>query len=48
MHEITDYKAITTMVIQPLDDSTLCAQSVVANLRPLGLRYVGVGDEFIW
>ena len=30
-------KVITTMVI---DDPTCCAQSVVADLRPLGLGYV--------
>ena len=35
-------KVITTMVIRPLDDHT-CAQSVVANLQPLGLGYVGIG-----
>ena len=33
-------KVITTMVIRPLDDPTWCAQSVVTDLRPLGLGYV--------
>ena len=33
-------KVITTMVIWPLDDPTWCAESVIADLRPLGLRYV--------
>ena len=31
------------MVIRPLDDPTRSAQSVVADLRPLCLGYVGVG-----
>ena len=35
---------ITTMVIRPLDDPTRYAQSVVADLQPLGLVYVEVGD----
>ena len=38
------YKVITIMVIRPLDDPTLCAQSVVADLQLLGFRYVWVGD----
>ena len=33
-------KVIITMVIRPLDDPTRSAQSVVADLQPLGLRYV--------
>ena len=37
-------KLIAPMVIRPIDDRTRYAQSVVADLRPLGLRYVGVGD----
>ena len=39
-----DNKVITTMVIRLLDNCTRCAQSVVADLQPLGLGYVGVGD----
>ena len=35
------YKVITTMVIRLLDDPTLCAQPVVADLWPLGLGYMG-------
>ena len=35
------YKVITTMVIKLLDDSTRCAQSVVAHLRPLRLGVHG-------
>ena len=31
---------ITTMVIRPLDDPTWCAQSMIADLRPLSLGYV--------
>ena len=31
------------MMMRPLDDPTLCAQSVVADLQPLRLMYVGVG-----
>ena len=38
------YTVITTMVIRPLDDRTRYAQSVVVDLQPLGLGYVGVGD----
>ena len=37
-------KVITTMVIRLIDDPTRCAQSVVADLQPLGLGYAGVGD----
>ena len=40
-------KVITTMVIRPLDDPTRCAQSVDADLQPLHLGYVGVGDGAI-
>ena len=29
------------MVIRPLDDDTRYAQSVVADVQPLGLEYVG-------
>ena len=36
-------KVITTMVISPLDDPTRCAQSVVADLRPLRLGYAVIG-----
>ena len=36
-------KVVTIMVIRPLDDPTGCAQSVVADLRPLCLEYVGIG-----
>ena len=36
-------KVITKMVIRPLDDPKWCAQSVVADLRPLCLGYVGIG-----
>ena len=32
------------MVIRPLDDRTRYAQSVVADLQPLGFGYVGIGD----
>ena len=35
------------MVIRPLDDLRRCVQSVIADLRPLGLGYVGVGDGYI-
>ena len=35
------------MVIWLLDDPTLCVQSVVTDLRPLGLRDMWVGDELI-
>ena len=35
-------KVITTIVIRPLDDPRWCAQSVVADLRPLSLGYVGI------
>ena len=38
-------KLITTMVIRPLDYPTLCAQSVVADLRALCLGYVGIEDR---
>ena len=40
------YKVITTTVIRPLNDTT-CAQSVVADLQPLGFGYVVVGDGLI-
>ena len=40
-------KVITTMVIRPLDDLPRCAQSVVADLRPVGLGYVRAGNELI-
>ena len=40
-------KVITTMVIRPLDDPTTCAQSVVADLQPVRLEYVGVWDGLI-
>ena len=39
-HEGNINRVITTMVIRPLDDPTLCAQSVVADLRPLDLGFV--------
>ena len=42
------HKVINTMVIRPLDDPTRCAQSVVADLQPLGLGYMGVGDGLSW
>ena len=41
---VNEHKVVTTMVIRPLDDRTRYAQSVVADLQPLGLGYVGVGD----
>ena len=33
------------MVIRPLDDPIRCTQSVVADLRPLGLGYAGAGMQ---
>ena len=41
---VKSYKVITTMVIRPPDNRTRYAQSVVADLQPLGLGYVGAGD----
>ena len=51
-HFVTDevmrgYKVITTMVIRLLHNPTRCAQCVVADVQPLGLGYVGVGDGHI-
>ena len=40
-------KVITTMVIRPLNDPKRCAQSMVADLRPLGFGCVGVWDWLI-
>ena len=36
-HINNKYKVIATVVITPLDDRTRYAQSVVADLQPLGL-----------
>ena len=40
-------KVITTIVIRPLDDPTRRAQSVIADLQPRNLEYVGVGSGHI-
>ena len=47
-HNSHVYKGITTMVIRPLDDRTQYAQSVVADLQPVGLGYVwGLGGAHL-
>ena len=40
----SENKVITTMVIWSLDDRMRYAQSVVVDLQPLGLGYVGIRD----
>ena len=40
----SENKVITAMVIRPLDDLARYAQSVVADLQPFGLEFMGVWD----